>query len=140
MSRQTNPSLIRRNRARCKMISLARSCTSFGPGSPPSALIERARRPRSGRRSNRSFAGREGDGARHLVVEPLLAEAFDVVAGQIVHRLRAAQLVDLAVDGAAHRPLERRLVRRILPREGGTDEGLEPLVPQAVQPVLAEQR
>ena len=74
------------------------------------------------------------------VVQPLVAEPLDVVAADVVHRLRPVAEADQpAVDQLADRPLEARLLVVVAPEDGVADHPLEVLVPEAVQAVLAEQ-
>ena len=61
-------------------------------------------------RLNSGFTGRERDDALHLVVEPLFTPTFDIMTRQVIDHLLPIQAINLAVNGAADRPLEGRLV------------------------------
>src|SRR3954470_16222728 len=83
------------------------------------------------------LAALERDIGEHEVVEPLLAETLDVVAGQVIDCARAVveHTVRPAVDHATDGIFEAAAVDRFA-EERGTHAPLERLVPQSVEPLL----
>src|SRR5262249_1218308 len=87
-----------------------------------------------------AFFGENDAVVQQKVEETLVSEALDVVAADVVDRLRAIGKADQpAVDRLADPPIEARLLIIVATEDGVAHHALEGLVPQSVEPVLPEE-